>query len=91
MQQLPAADVEVGGGYVEGMAVILLHKGVKHAGHFVLLVVDDEGDAGHWLVRLFSHFSDYLIWGASWLNRVPTTLGWTEPQGGWSAGACETS
>jgi len=36
------------------MAVVLLHKGVEHVGHFVLLVVDNERDGGHWLVRLFS-------------------------------------
>src|SRR5260221_4809654 len=54
VQQVPVADVEVGGGYVEGMAVVLLQEGVEHVGHFVLLVVDDEGDGGHWSVRLFS-------------------------------------
>src|SRR6266705_5585550 len=70
VQQLPAADVEVGGGNVEGMAVVLLHKGVEHISHFVLLVVDDERDGGHWSVRLFSLRVALIIsYGASWLNR----------------------
>ncbi len=45
-QQLPATDVEVGSGDVERVAAVLGQKVVEDAGHFVLLVVDDEGD-GH--------------------------------------------
>jgi len=43
---LPASDVEVGGGYVERVAPVVVQEVVEDVGHVVVLVVDDEGD-GH--------------------------------------------
>jgi len=43
---LPASDVEVGGGYVERVAPVVVQEVVEDVGHFMLLVVDDEWD-GH--------------------------------------------
>jgi hypothetical protein len=45
-QQLPAIDVEGGGGYIERVAFVVKQKIVQDIGHFVLLVIDDEWD-GH--------------------------------------------
>ena len=44
---MPASDVEVGGGYVERVAPVVAQEVVEDVGHVVLLVVDDEWDAGH--------------------------------------------
>src|SRR5205807_9601565 len=45
-QELPATDVEVGGGYVERVSPVVAQEVVEDVGHVVLLVVDDEWD-GH--------------------------------------------
>ena len=44
---MPASDVEVGGGYVERVSPVVVQEVVEDVGHVVLLVVDDEWDAGH--------------------------------------------
>ena len=55
MKQLPATDVEVGGGDLERMTFVIGQGCVEDIGHFMLLVVDDEWD-GHDLVLLISFF-----------------------------------
>ncbi len=52
-QELPATDVEVGGGDVERVAFMIGQEVVENVGHFVPLVVDDERD-GHSSILLIS-------------------------------------
>ena len=52
-QQMSPVDIEVGSGYVEGMAFVLEQEVIQDIGHCMLLVVDDERDV-HNLVLLIS-------------------------------------
>src|SRR6266571_7169214 len=52
-QELPASDVEVGGGDVERVTVVLGQEIIENIGHFILLVVDDEGDGNNLPVFAF--------------------------------------
>src|SRR5579884_65501 len=47
-QELPAANIEIGGGNVERVAFMVGEKRVEDVGHFMLLVVDDEWDVHGW-------------------------------------------
>ena len=44
---MPATDVEVGGGYVERGSPVGVQEVIENVGHVMLLVVEDEWDAGH--------------------------------------------
>ena len=60
-EKVEAPDVEVGGGYVEGLAGVLGENVVEDAGHAVVMVVYDVGDE-HRAQTAVSTWRVWMVW-----------------------------